>query len=279
MPVYDMKDEIVDKVLEEIKDVIKSGISTGLRDIDYILDGGLQKGNVYVLGGRTGMGKTALAMNIAHYALVQDKKVIYISLEMSAQQVLKRMIPLVARVKYSAGEYDAQDSEKLMKAVEWSKEKAFVIDDMIQSIDEIICTKYEYLGYNEADLIVIDSLQLLEVSDEGDSRKQAMDSIGRKLKQFARKSGIPVLLISQLDGEIARRPDHRPVLSDIEEQGVIGQYADVVLFLYRDEYYNPDSESKGIAEIIVSKNRSGRTGTWECVWLADYLKFCNLEKE
>ena len=228
------------------------------------------------------MGKTAFVLNLAqHIAFKLNQTVAIFSLEMSKEQLVNRLFSLESRVDSQhlrTGNLSDMDWEKLIESAGVIGKSNLIIDDTPGiSISELRskCRKYK-LEHN-LQLIIIDYLQLMSGSGRGsESRQQEISDISRSLKALARELNVPVIALSQLSRAVEQRPDHRPMLSDLRESGAIEQDADVVMFIYRDDY-NKDTDKKGIAEIIIAKQRNGPIGTIELVWLPDYTKFANME--
>ena len=258
-----------------------TGIPTGFSDLDY-RTAGMQPSDLVLIAARPSMGKTAFVLNIAqHVAFKQDKCVAIFSLEMSKEQLVNRMFSLESSVdaqKLRTGQLNDQEWERLIESAGVIGRSKLIIDDTPGiSISELRskCRKFK-LEHNLS-MIIIDYLQLMSGSGRSDSRQQEISDISRSLKSVARELGVPVLALSQLSRAVEQRPDHRPMLSDLRESGAIEQDADVVMFIYRDDYYNHDSEKKGVSEIIIAKQRNGPIGTVELAWLPEYTKFANLE--
>ncbi len=260
-----------------------TGIATGFLDLDY-KTAGLQASDLILLAARPSMGKTAFVLNIAEYvAFKQNKTVAVFSLEMSKEQLVNRLFSMEAKVDSQhlrTGNLSDAEWEKLIEsAAEIGKSNLIIDDTPGISVSELRskCRKYK-LEHN-LEMVIIDYLQLMSGSGRAtDSRQQEISDISRSLKALARELRVPVVALSQLSRAVEQRPDHRPMLSDLRESGAIEQDADVVMFLYRDDYYNKDTEKKGIAEVIIAKQRNGPIGTVELVWLPDYTKFANLAK-
>lgn len=282
--------QIVLNALERIEKAAKSkgvvtGIPTGFIDLDYKLSG-LQPSDLILIAARPSMGKTAFVLNIAQYvAFKKEKGVAIFSLEMSKEQLVNRLFALESQVDSQAlrtGNLKDSDWEKLIEGAGIIGKSNMIIDDTPGiSVSELRskCRKYK-LEHN-IQLIIIDYLQLMSGSAGGrsESRQQEISEISRSLKALARELNVPVVALSQLSRAVEARPDKRPMLSDLRESGAIEQDADVVMFIYRDEYYNKDSEKKRQAEIIVAKQRNGPVGTVDLAWLADYTKFANLSRQ
>ncbi len=259
-----------------------TGIPTGFIDLDY-RTAGMQPSDLVLIAARPSMGKTAFVLNIAqHVAFKQNKTVAIFSLEMSKEQLVNRMFSLESRVDAQhlrTGQLNDQEWEKLIESAGVIGRSNLIIDDTPGiSISELRskCRKFK-LEHNLS-MIIIDYLQLMSGSGRSDSRQQEISDISRSLKAIARELNVPVLALSQLSRAVEQRPDHRPMLSDLRESGAIEQDADVVMFIYRDDYYNHDTEKKDVAEIIIAKQRNGPIGTIELAWLPMYTKFANLQK-
>ena len=259
-----------------------TGIPTGFIDLDYKLSG-LQRSDLVLIAARPSMGKTAFVLNIAqHVAFRQNKAVAIFSLEMSKEQLVNRLFSLESHVDAQilrTGNLSDTDWEKLIEGAGTIGSSRMIIDDTSGiTISEMRskCRKYKLeMGL---DLIIIDYLQLMSGGKRSESRQQEISEISRSLKALAREMNAPVIALSQLSRRVEERKPAKPMLSDLRESGSIEQDADVVMFIYRDEYYNEDSEKKGIAEIIVDKQRNGSTGSVELVWLGQYTKFGNKER-
>jgi len=261
-----------------------TGIPTGFVDLDY-RTAGMQPSDLVLIAARPSMGKTAFALNIAQYvAFKKNMTVAIFSLEMSKEQLVNRMFSLESNVdaqKLRTGQLNDQEWERLIESAGVIGKSNLIIDDTPGiSISELRskCRKYK-LEHNLS-VVIIDYLQLMTGSGgrSSDSRQQEISDISRSLKAVARELAVPVLALSQLSRAVEQRPDHRPMLSDLRESGAIEQDADVVMFIYRDEYYNKDTDKKGVSEIIIAKQRNGPIGTIELAWLPEYTKFANLER-
>lgn len=260
-----------------------TGIATGFIDLDY-RTAGMQPSDLVLVAARPSMGKTAFVLNIAqHVAFKLNQTVAIFSLEMSKEQLVNRLFSLESRVDSQhlrTGNLSDAEWEKLIESAGVIGKSSLIIDDTPGiSISELRskCRKYK-LEHN-LQMIIIDYLQLMSGSSRAsDSRQQEISDISRSLKALARELNVPVIALSQLSRAVEQRPDHRPMLSDLRESGAIEQDADVVMFIYRDDYYNKDTDKKGIAEIIIAKQRNGPIGTVELVWLPDYTKFANMAK-
>ena len=258
-----------------------TGIPTGFIDLDYKLSG-LQRSDLVLIAARPSMGKTAFVLNIAqHVAFRQNKAVAIFSLEMSKEQLVNRLFSLESHVDAQilrTGNLSDTDWEKLIEGAGTIGSSRMIIDDTSGiTISEMRskCRKYKLeMGL---DLIIIDYLQLMSGSRKGgnDNRQQEISDISRSLKALARELHAPVIALSQLSRACETRTDHRPMLSDLRESGAIEQDADVVMFLYRDDYYNKDTEHPNEAEVIIAKQRNGPIGTVNLIWKPEYTKFVN----
>ena len=262
-----------------------TGIPTGFIDLDYKTSG-LQPSDLILVAARPSMGKTAFVLNIAqHVAFRQNKTVAIFSLEMSKEQLVNRLFSLESYVDAQllrTGNLKDSDWEKLIEGAGIIGRSNLIIDDTPGiSISEMRskCRKYK-LEHN-LELIIIDYLQLMSgsVGGRSESRQQEISDISRSLKALARELHVPVISLSQLSRAVEQRPDHRPMLSDLRESGAIEQDADVVMFIYRDDYYNKDTEHVNEAEIIIAKQRNGPIGTVTLTWLPQYTKFANSQRK
>ncbi len=260
-----------------------TGLSTGFVDLDRKLSG-LQKSDLVLIAARPSMGKTALMVNIAtNAALKNDAKVAIFSLEMSKNQLVQRVISSNAHVdlqKVISGDINEDEWTKIINAMPIISDLKIEIDDTAAISPLELKAKCRRMKVEKGlDLIVIDYLQLMQMSGRVESRQQEISTISRNLKAIAKELDVPVIALSQLSRAPELRSDHRPILSDLRESGAIEQDADVVMFLYRDEYYNKEeSEKPNIGELIIAKHRNGPTGTVELVFKKEYTKFLNLER-
>ena len=281
--------QVVINTLENIERASKTkgnvtGIPTGFTDLDYKTSG-LQNSDFILIAARPSMGKTAFVLNIAQYmAFKKDKAVAIFSLEMSREQLMNRLLSMESKVDSQhlrTGNLKDDEWSKLIESAGMIGESRLMIDDTPGiSIGEMRSKCRKYKLEHGLDIIIIDYLQLMSGSGKSssESRQQEISDISRSLKALARELNVPVVALSQLSRAVEQRTDHRPMLSDLRESGAIEQDADVVMFIYRDDYYNKDSENKGIAEIIIAKQRNGPIGTVNLVWLPDYTKFANAER-
>lgn len=260
-----------------------TGIPTGFADLDFKTSG-LHNSDLILIAARPAMGKTAFALNLAQNAAVHSNvPVAVFSLEMSREQLVNRMLCSEAMVdsnRMKTGKLEDNDWQKVAKALGPLSEAPIFIDDTPGvSITEIRAKCRRLKLEHNLGLVIIDYLQLMQGSrSKSENRQQEISEISRSLKILAKEINVPVITLSQLSRAPEARTDHRPILSDLRESGAIEQDADIVMFLYRDDYYNPETEKKNIAEVILAKHRNGSTGTVELVWLGQYTKFANLEK-
>ncbi|RKD22212.1 primary replicative DNA helicase [Caminicella sporogenes DSM 14501] len=259
-----------------------TGLTTGFVDLDRKTSG-LQKSDLILIAARPSMGKTAFSINICQNAAIRAKASVAIfSLEMSKEQLVQRMLSSEAHIeiqKIRNGTLSEDEWPKLASAMgPLAKAKIFIDDTPGINVMEIRAKCRRLKMEHGLDLIMIDYLQLMSSHGRAESRQQEISKISRALKILAREMDCPVIALSQLSRAPELRADHRPILSDLRESGAIEQDADVVMFLYRDEYYHPDSDRKNIGEVIIAKQRNGPTGTVELAWLGQYTKFANLEK-
>ncbi|MEY8391075.1 replicative DNA helicase [Lachnospiraceae bacterium] len=279
--------QVVINALEKIELASKTkgnvtGIATGFIDLDYRMSG-MQPSDLILVAARPSMGKTAFVLNIAQYAAFHSHLCTAIfSLEMSKEQLVNRLFALESRVDAQllrSGNLADSDWEKLIEGAGTIGRSNLIIDDTPGiSISELRSKCRKYKLEHDLKLIIIDYLQLMSSTGRSDSRQQEISEISRSLKGLARELNVPVVALSQLSRQVEQRPDHRPMLSDLRESGAIEQDADVVMFIYRDDYYNKDTENKNIAEIIIAKQRNGPIGTVNLVWLPQFTKFVNMEK-
>ena len=261
---------------------VVTGIPTGFIDLDY-RTAGMQPSDLILVAARPSMGKTAFVLNIAQYVAFKQKETVAIfSLEMSREQLVNRLFSLESKVDSQhirTGNLTDAEWEKLIESAGIIGQSKLIIDDTPGiSISELRSKCRKYKLEHGLQMVIIDYLQLMSGSGRTDSRQQEISDISRSLKALARELSVPVLALSQLSRAVEQRPDHRPMLSDLRESGAIEQDADVVMFIYRDDYYNKDTELKGVAEIIIAKQRNGPIGTINLAWLPDYTKFANMQK-
>ena len=279
--------DIVLKALDKIEMASRNkgsvtGLATGFIDLDYKTSG-FQPSDLILVAARPSMGKTAFVLNIAEYMAFRNNATVAIfSLEMSKEQLVNRLFSLESRVDAQLlrnGNLSDTDWANLIEGAGIIGRSNLIIDDTPGiSVSELRskCRKYK-LEHN-LDIVMIDYLQLMQGGKKSESRQQEISDISRSLKEIARELQVPVVALSQLSRAVEQRPDHRPILSDLRESGAIEQDADVVMFLYREDYYNKDTERKDVAEVIIAKQRNGPIGTVELAWLPQYTKFANMQK-
>jgi len=280
---------VVDKELMRIEALGKRGdgvigVATGFIDLDRML-AGLQPGDLVILAGRPSMGKTALALNIAQNAAVMGEVGVGIySLEMSRQQLVDRMLcahGMVDASKVRTGRLDVDDWERFLEASEILRKAPIHINDApgltiaeIRTHARRLATQHPDLG-----LLVVDYIQLMSSENPSQSRVQQVSDMSRGLKALAKDLNVPVLALSQLNRGVEQRQDKRPIMSDLRESGAIEQDADVILFIYRDEVYNPDTAERSVAEVIIAKQRNGPIGKTRLVFQGQYTRFDNYAEE
>lgn len=284
---HHIRDIAVDSI-EKIEDIYRSkgkltGVPTGFVDFDQ-KTAGLQKSDLILLAARPSMGKTAFALNIIQNAAIRSNvPTAVFSLEMSREQLVNRMLCSEAMLdaqRLRTGELTDSDWADLIQAMGPLSQAPIYIDDTPGVTPMEVRSKCRRLKVEKGlGLIVIDYLQLMSGNSRNDSRQQEISKISRALKAIAREMEAPVIALSQLSRACEQRADHRPMLSDLRESGAIEQDADVVAFLYRDEYYFPDTEKKNQAELIIAKQRNGPTGTVDLTWMGQYTKFGNFLKK
>ena len=295
---------IQDVVMDEISKISAAarqnssvtGLSTGFADLDFKTSGFQPSdliliaarpsmGDLILIAARPSMGKTAFALNIGDYmAIRQHKNVAIFSLEMSKGQLVRRLFAQEANIdaqKLRNGNLASTEWDSLIAGADMIGKSGLIIDDTPGiTVPEMRSKCRRYKLEQGLDIIIIDYLQLMSGSSKrsSDSRQQEISEISRSLKGLARELNVPVVALSQLSRAVEQRPDHRPVLSDLRESGAIEQDADVVMFLYREDYYKPDTERKGIADCIIAKQRNGPLGDVELAWLPEYTKFASIER-
>lgn len=278
--------EVLPETIRRLEELSKNqsnvtGVPTGLVDLDQIT-AGLHNSDLILIAARPSMGKSSLALNIAgHAAAHSHVTTAFFSLEMSKEQIVNRLLcaeALVDSHKMTVGGLDENDWEKLLAAYQLLADAPFFIDDTAGiSINEIRAKCKRLKLKHNLGLVVIDYLQLMQ-GRRSESRQQEVSDISRSLKIMAKELDIPVIALSQLNRAPDQRTDHRPMLSDLRESGSIEQDADIIMFIYRDDFYNPDSEEKNVAECLLSKHRNGSTGTVKMCWLGQFTKFCDMER-
>lgn len=294
--IFDVSSKKVVSRFSQLRDVIKSsietidnlyqrkenitGLATGFRDLD-IKTAGLQKSDLIVVAGRPSMGKSALASCIVeHIGVVEKQPVAFFSLEMAKEQLVQRMLCSHAKVdahKVRTGFLSQADWPRLVSAAGKLSEAPIYIDDSPGiTVLELRAKARRLKAQFDIKMIVLDYLQLMQGPAKADSRQQEISEISRSLKALARELNVPLIAISQLSRAVEQRQDHRPQLSDLRESGAIEQDADLVMLLLREEYYNPTEENKGVAELIVAKQRNGPVGSMNLAFLGEYMRFENL---
>ncbi|MCE5234051.1 MAG: replicative DNA helicase [Mizugakiibacter sp.] len=256
-----------------------SGLPTGFVDLDE-MTAGLQASDLIIVAARPAMGKTAFSLNLAEYAAMKTKKAVAVfSMEMSASQLAFRLISSLGRINQQhlrTGDLAEEEWPRVTQAITLlSEAKIFIDDTPALSPGELRARARRLKREHDLGLIVIDYLQLMAVPGNKENRATEISEISRGLKALAKELDIPVIALSQLNRSLEQRTDKRPVMADLRESGAIEQDADVILFIYRDEYYNPESPDKGLAEVIIGKQRNGPTGTVKLTFLGQYTKFEN----
>ena len=281
IPIKNLLTKAVNRIelLYERDDPI-TGVSTGFNDLDDMTSG-LQPADLVVIAGRPSMGKTSFAMNIAENVAIKSKlPVAVFSMEMPGESLTMRMISSLGRIdqhRVRTGRLEDQEWPRLTSAVSLLSEAPIYIDDMAALTPTEVRARARRLVREAGGLglIVIDYLQLMQAPSEGETRATEISIISRSLKALAKELNCPVIALSQLNRNLEQRPNKRPVMSDLRESGSIEQDADIVIFIYRDEVYNEDSPEKGVAEIIIGKQRNGPIGTVRLTFLGQYTKFEN----
>jgi len=257
-----------------------TGQSTGFADLDNMTSG-LQDSDLIIVAGRPSMGKTSFAMNLAeNIAIKGDKPVAVFSMEMPGEQLALRLMASLGRIdshRVRTGKLEEDEWPRLASAVSILASAKLYIDDSAGLTPVDLRARARRLAREHGQLgcIIIDYLQLMQTSSATDNRTAEISEISRSLKSLARELNCPVVALSQLNRNLEQRPNKRPVMSDLRESGSIEQDADLVIFIYRDEVYNEDSADKGIAEIIISKQRNGPIGTCRLTFLGQYTRFEN----
>ena len=280
--------DLLGKAVQKVEEMYKSGealtgISSGFSNFDEKTSG-LQKSDLIIVAGRPSMGKTSFAMNLAENAVMgTENSVAIFSMEMPGEQLAIRMMSSLGRIdshNLRTGKLDDQDWPRLISSVNMlSKAKLFIDDTPALSPTEVRARTRRLKREHGLDLIIIDYLQLMQVGGGSENRATEISEISRSLKALAKELNVPVIALSQLNRSVEQRPDKRPVMSDLRESGGIEQDADVILFIYRDEVYNPESNDKGTAEILIRKQRNGPIGMVRLAFLGQYTRFENLAYE
>ena len=284
---YEPISEIVINALKKIQKASETkghvtGLSTGFADLDF-KTAGLQPSDFILIAARPSMGKTAFSLSILdHGVLKRGQSAAIFSLEMSKEQLVNRLFAMEAKIdaqNIRSGNLDDTDWESLAEASEVIGGSKLIIDDTPGiSATELRSKCRKYKMEQDIQLVIVDYIQLMSSGGRSDNRQQEISDISRSLKSLARELNVPVIALSQLNRAVESRTDHRPMLADIRESGAIEQDADVIMFLYRDDYYNPETEKKNVAEVIIAKQRNGPTGTIELTWQPKYTRFVNMLK-
>jgi len=257
-----------------------TGVATGYTDLDRMTSG-MQPGDLVIVAGRPSMGKSSLAINIGeHVALELKMPVVVFSMEMGASQLAMRMIGSVGKLdqhKLRTGRLGPDDWERLSSALGRLSEAPILIDETpaLNAIEVRSRARRLQKQYGQLGLVIVDYIQLMQAQSAGENRATEISEISRSLKSLAKELKVPVMALSQLNRSLEQRPNKRPVMSDLRESGAIEQDADVILFIYRDEVYNPDTQEKGTAEIIIGKQRNGPIGTVRLTFLGEHTRFEN----
>ncbi len=258
-----------------------TGVTTGFTDMDVALSG-LQNSEMIIIAARPSMGKTALALNIAHNAAKKGNKVIVFSIEMSKELLGERLLASEARVdlsKLKTGNLEQDDWDRISTAIDTLSDLDLIIDDTSAIPMWELKNKCRRMKVETGlDLVVIDYLQYIGSTGRVESRQQEISSLSRELKAMAKDLNCPVLVLSQLSRNVESRNDKRPIMSDLRESGSIEQDADVIMMLYREEYYNHETENRNTCEVIIAKNRNGATGNLELTWQPQFTRFKNKVK-
>jgi replicative DNA helicase len=255
-----------------------TGVPTGFADLDRMTSG-FQPGDLVVIAGRPSMGKTALALNIGeNVALNTGMPVAVFSMEMGASQLAMRLIGSVGRLdqhKLRTGRLQPDDWDKLSTALGRLNEAPILIDETpaLNAIEVRSRARRLMKQYGKLGLVIVDYLQLMQATTQGENRATEISEISRAMKSLAKELQVPVVALSQLNRSLEQRPNKRPVMSDLRESGAIEQDADVIVFIYRDEVYNPETQDKGVAEIIIGKQRNGPIGTVRLTFLGEFTRF------
>jgi replicative DNA helicase len=272
--------------LDKIDELFKTdggltGVSSGFKELDD-KTGGLQHADLIIVAGRPSMGKTSFAMNVVENAVLgQDLPVVVFSMEMPADAIIMRMLSSIGKIEQGrvrSGDLRDEDWPKLSAAVGKLKDRPLFIDDTpaLTPVEMRSRVRRVFREHGGVGLIMVDYLQLMQVSGPSEGRTAEISEISRSLKAIAKEFSCPMIALSQLNRSVEQRPNKRPVMSDLRESGAIEQDADLIAFIYRDEFYNEDSPDKGIAEIIIGKHRNGPTGTCKLAFLGQFTRFENL---
>jgi len=282
---FEAINHLLTKAVQRVEEMYQSGealtgISSGFNNFDEKTSG-LQKSDLIIIAGRPSMGKTSFAMNLAENAAMGTENAVAVfSMEMPGEQLAIRMMSSLGRIdshNLRTGKLDDQDWPRLISSVNMlSKAKLFIDDTPALSPTEVRARTRRLKREHGLDLVIIDYLQLMQIGGNSENRATEISEISRSLKALAKELNVPVIALSQLNRSVEQRPDKRPVMSDLRESGGIEQDADVILFIYRDEVYNPESSDKGTAEILIRKQRNGPIGMVRLAFLGQYTRFENL---
>ncbi len=286
---FDNIRQVVVDVIGDIEAATKTrgrvnGLRTGFKELDNMLTG-MHGGELILVAARPSMGKTAFVLNIAHHVAYKERiPVAMFSLEMSSRQLVTRLIAVDSMVdakSIKTGDLKDGDWTKIIESTNnIANSPIFIMDNSAITVSEMRSKCRKLKQQEDIGLIIIDYLQLMTAAGKVESRQLFIAEVSRALKSIARELDVPVIALSQLSRAVDSRPDHKPVLADLRESGAIEQDADVVMFIYRDDYYNPETTEKpGVAEIIIAKQRNGSTGPIELAWISKYTKFANLSIE
>jgi len=280
---------LLSKALERIEELFNTGgdvtgLTTGFADLDNMTSG-LQPADLVIVAGRPSMGKTSFAMNLVeNAALAQDKPILVFSMEMPAEHLVMRMLSSLGRInqkRVRTGRLEQEDWPKLSAAVQKLKDVSLHIDDTpALTPTELRSRVRKVVRENKGELgmVMIDYLQLMQVAGSSEGRTAEISEISRSLKAIAKEFNVPVVALSQLNRSLEQRPNKRPVNSDLRESGAIEQDADIIMFIYRDEVYHEDTPDKGVAEIIIGKQRNGPIGTCRLAFIGEFTRFENLAR-
>lgn len=272
---------VIDDIEKRASGEVEKGISTGFSDIDTIMQGGMKRGDLIILAGRPSMGKTSLGMQVAANVAMTKLHTMIFTLEMSKKQIVERMLAQVGRIEYSrivSGNLRDEDYGRLTEAIGKVDEAPMFIEDTggltIQEIAAKARMQVKKIG--PLSLIVVDYLQIMGYTGKAANRSEQLSEMSRQFKALAKELGCPVIVLSQLNRDVEKRLDKRPIMSDLRESGAIEQDADTIIMMYRDEYYNKDSDFKGQAEAIVRKQRNGEVGTVGLAFEGHMVRFADL---
>lgn len=281
MSLLDLMPDVFESIVERAANPGINGIPSGFYDLDEMTNG-FQSGDLVIVAGRPSMGKSSFVTNIAIHAAEQGKRVVMFSLEMSKQSIVKRLLSSTSRIglsRLNSGRISSANYKELAEAMKPLIELPLIIQDTGVDTYGAIAESCDELSRNEPiDMVIIDYLQLIESDTGGDNRNIELSKVTRSLKKLAMKLGIPILCLSQLSRSVESRADKRPMMSDLRDSGAVEQDADMVIMLYRDEYYNPDTQDRGVAEVIITKHRNGPVGKVKLLFDPQFTQFRNTRK-